>query len=410
MPGFLRCLAVAIFLVWGSAPTAAAEPFRQDRFALGLWVPPQTKENLEFRYRELAEANFNLVIGNSPVPVTEQLRVCDHLGLKTLVHAPGAVETWPTNASCWGYLLRDEPSLADFAGLAQSVADIRRLRPGRLGYVNLFPNYANAGQLGATNYEEHVARFLADVKPEVLSMDHYPLMRPTADRRDAYCENLETFRRHSVAAGVPFWNFFHAMPFADRMDPTEAQIRWQIYAAAAYGAKGVLYFCYWTPGQGNAGTGEFPKGGALLTAEGRRTRHYDEAKRINAELKNLGPTLMQLIGEGVRRVHTSREPARGLTNSPVRNLQPVKGDPHAEFLVGSLRHADGRRAVLLVNHDHAYTAWPTVTFDAAPDTVREVDKATGAEVPLPDDSPELPGVQLSFGAGDGRLFLLPAAR
>jgi hypothetical protein len=410
MPLFLRCLAVAISLTWVSAPSATAEPFRQDRFALGMWVPPQTKDDLEFRYRELAEANFNLVIGNSPVPVTEQLRVCDQLGLKTLVHVPGAVENWPTNASCWGYLLRDEPGVADFPGLAQSVADLRRLRPGRLAYVNLFPNYANAGQLGATNYEEHVARFLADVKPEVLSMDHYPLMRPTADRRGAYCENLETFRRHSVAAGVPFWNFFHAMPFADRMDPTEAQIRWQIYAAVAYGAKGVLYFCYWTPGKGNAGTGEFPKGGALLTAEGRRTRHYDEAKRINAELKNLGPTLMQLTGEGVRRVHTGREPARALANSPVLNLQSVQGDPHAEFLVGSFRHADGRRAVLLVNHDHAFTAWPTVTFDAAPNTVREVDKATGAEAPLTDDSPELPGVQLSFGAGDGRLFLLPAAR
>jgi hypothetical protein len=102
MPQFLRYLAVAIFLTGVSAPTATAEPFRQDRFALGLWVPPQTKDDLEFRYRELAEANFNLVIGNSPVPVADQLRVCDHLGLKALVHVPGAVETWPTNASCCG--------------------------------------------------------------------------------------------------------------------------------------------------------------------------------------------------------------------------------------------------------------------------------------------------------------------
>lgn len=397
-------------LLLASPKARAADGFRQDRFAIGLWVPPQTKTDLEFRYRELAEANFNLVIGNSPMPVAEQLRVCDRLGLKTLVHVPGPVAGWPTNESCWGYLLRDEPGVADFPGLARSVAEIRQLRPDRLAYINLFPNYANATQLGVATYEEHVARFMAEVKPAVLSMDHYPLMKPGADRRDAYCDNLETFRRHSVAAGVPFWNFFHSMPFADRMDPTEAQIRWQIFTAIAYGAKGVLHFCYWTPGQGNAGTGEFPKGGAILTAEGRRTRHYDEARRINAEVKHWGPTLMQLTGEGVLRVNTGKEPAAVLTNGPVRDLQRVGHDPHAELVVGRLRHADGRRAVVLVNHDHAYTAWPTVTFEAEPGDVREVDKATGAEVSLVDDSPELPGIQLSFGAGDGRLFLLPAKR
>jgi hypothetical protein len=41
--------------------------------------------------------------------------------------------------------------------------------------------------------------------------------------------------------------------------------------------------------------------------------------------------------------------------------------------------------------------------------VLEVSKATGQAVPVVDDSPELKGVQLSLGAGDARLFLLPPA-
>ncbi|WP_285518457.1 hypothetical protein, partial [Thermolongibacillus altinsuensis] len=92
--------------------------------------------------------------------------------------------------------------------LSQRVAGIRRARPGRFGYVNLFPNYASAAQLGTPNYDEYVARFVDEVKPDVLSMDHYPLLRPDADRRDAYCENLEVMRRQSLRAGIPFWNFF----------------------------------------------------------------------------------------------------------------------------------------------------------------------------------------------------------
>jgi hypothetical protein len=40
----------------------------------------------------------------------------------------------------------------------------------------------------------------------------------------------------------------------------------------------------------------------------------------------------------------------------------------------------------------------------------EVRKTTGKAAPAIDDSPELKGFQLSFGPGDGRLFLLPPAK
>jgi hypothetical protein len=177
----------------------------------------------------------------------------------------------------------------------------------------------------------------------------------------------------------------------------------------AYGAKGILYFCYWTPGKGAAGAGEFPKGGAILTAEGLKTRHYDEARRINAELKTWGPTLMGLTSTGVYHVTTATN-ASELAGSPIRKLARVGGDPVGEFIIGAFKQADGRRAVVIVNHNYSYTAWPTVQFDADPKDVLEVSKATGQAAPAVDDSPELKGFQLSFGPGDARLFLLPAAR
>jgi hypothetical protein len=232
-------------------------------------------------------------------------------------------------------------------------------------------------------------------------------MRPEADTRQAYFDNLETMRKQSVVARIPFWNFFYNMPFNDRLDPTEAQIRWQIFTSVAYGAKGVLYFCYWTPGKGAAGAGEFPKGGAIITAEGLKTRHYDEARRINAELKNLGPTLMQLTSTGVSRVNTEKGPATMPSGSSIRSIAKTGGDPRGDFTVGEFKHADGRRAVVIVNHDYSFTAWPTVVFDADAKDVREVDKASGKEIEAIDDSPELKGFQLSFGPGDARLFLLP---
>jgi hypothetical protein len=399
----------ALTLLFISSPVATPQTrFVQDRFVIGMWVPPATNEELDARYREIAEAHFTLVVGTSGTNVQEHLKRCERFGLQTLIPPNGPAEKLPDSPACWGYLLADEPGAAAFAGLARQAEEIRTAHPGRFGYVNLFPNYAPLNALGTTNYDEHVAKFIHEVKPEVLSMDHYPLMRAEGDSRAAYCANLECFRKQALAATIPFWNYFYSMPFNDRLDPTEAQLRWQIYTSVAYGAKGVLYFCYWTPGKGAAGAGEFPKGGAIMTAEGLKTRHYDEARRINAELKVLGPTLMKLTSTGVYHVTTETNTA-ALAGSPLRKLARVPGDPMGDFIIGAFRHADGRRAVVLVNHNYSYTAWPTVEFDADPKQVCEVSRATGSINAAVDDSPELKGFQLSFGPGDARVFLLPPA-
>jgi hypothetical protein len=227
-------------------------------------------------------------------------------------------------------------------------------------------------------------------------MDHYPQFHPGKDGRDTYCTNLEVMSRHARTAGIPFWNFFNTMPYGPHTDPTEAQLRWQIYSSLAYGAKGVMYFCYWTP-RGD----EFPKGGAILTADGRRTRHYDEAQRINARLKHLGTALLHAKSLDVTRIKPQGNAPTVLQNSFVESLND------GDYLIGSFQLPDGRRAVLIQNYEFAYSAWPTVAFKAPGSGVLEVNPKTGALEPVQDDSPDMPGLQLSLDAGEARLFVLP---
>jgi len=52
------------------------------------------------------------------------------------------------------------------------------------------------------------------------------------------------------------------MPFIGRNDLTEAQLRWQAFTSVAYGATGVLYFCYWSP-QGSS----FLWGNSIMTPQ-----------------------------------------------------------------------------------------------------------------------------------------------
>lgn len=412
MSGWMRvaaCTFAAAVCIgaWGQDPPR----FVQDRFVVSFWVDPPADANIEARYKEIADAHFSMVLSGFGAPTVEtikqQLELCRKHDMKAVVVWPADLpaDRLPDGPACWGYALRDEPAVADFPALREKTDAIRKARPGKLAYINLFPNYANAQQLGAKDYDEYVSKYLEQVIPDVLCMDYYPVMKPGEDGRDGYCVNLEVMRKYSLEKNIPFWNFFNCMPYGPQADPTESQIRWQVYTSVAYGAKGVLYFCYYTPSGG-----EFPKGGAIIARDGRRTRHYDEAQRLNFALKNLGPVLMKLASTGVVRIKPEDDEAavvKKLAGTPIKNITRVSVDPANDYLAGTFKHADGRRAVFLNNYRHDYAAWPTVEFDAVPDKVILVSAKTGKEDPVIDVSPDMPGLQISLDAGEGLLFLLP---
>jgi len=393
-----------VVLVSGSSPAQRSDArFVQDRIAIGFWVDPPADQITDARYKEIAEANFTFVMGSSgpqsDKDISKQLALCKKYKLKAIVKGdPNDPAKLPDHGSCWGYYLVDEPGAGYIPDLKARIEAIRKSRPGKLGYFNLLPNYAPSWALGTATYDEYVGRFAKETGCDVLCMDYYPMLTPYNDGRDGYRGNLAVMRKYSLECDIPFWNFFNTMPFSTFYDPTESHLRWQVYTSLAYGAKGVLYFCYWTPRYG-----EFPKGGAIITAEGRRTRHYDQAKRINAAVKNLGPTLMKLTSVDVIRIKPSEDSAKALAGSPIKTLSA-----YGDYLIGVFKHADGRRAVLLNNYDHNYTFWPTVEFAVPDKNVIEVDSSDGKEKPARDDSPDMPGLQLSLDSGEGRLFLLPS--
>ncbi len=193
-------------------PPAAKVRFVQDRFAIGFWVAPPADEKLEERYQEVAQAHFTLVLGGfSPSTAKRQLALCEKLGMKALVEdrvRAAFAEKLSDYPACWGYGLMDEPAPSNFPGLRSRVESLRLSDPEKLGFINLLPNYAPVWALGPNGYEGYVSQFVAEVEPDVLCMDHYPLFKPGADGRARYCQNLEVLRKYSLMANIPFWNFF----------------------------------------------------------------------------------------------------------------------------------------------------------------------------------------------------------
>jgi hypothetical protein len=465
----------------------------QDTFAVASggcqpddrWVAPEPGQPgnvsavVAQRVAEFAQANFSVMDGSfgssfkafnsSTRPfktwegrVLKQIELAEQFGLKVIPElgeyqyqrdnqaSLRRLDSWvSTNAaaaarifqspSFWGFEIRDEPPATEFPALRNLTEQVGQRFPGALRFINLLPNAASAAvQMKAENYTSYVDAFVDTLGDELdlISFDHYPVFerarteaKNTTRSPAGYRANLGVVRAASQRANVPFWNYFNLLPFGDHSDPTAAQLSWQVFTSLAYGAKGVLYFCYWSP----AGGAPVGKGGGVIYPRGGRTTfkrgaHYEDAARMNSVLNVFGNFLLTATSTGVYRVQPNGTDDTGDTGTCRHGEQDCpdgeqpnsdltlcamtatdvavnKDWPGAGLLVGQFRLADGRVALLLHNQNWDFTIWPTVAF-ANQANATEVDRVSGREIDVLDDSPYMPGLQLSFGVAEARLFVL----
>ena len=163
------------------------------------WQPPYV-EHRQNGLESIADCYFNMAGFVWP----KDLRRCEKLGLGAIVLVPDTDTCSPPYQRAWkkfpdaeidsrvhkiiraagkspaikGYFIIDEPGVGDFPALGKVVAAVKKYAPGKLAYINLFPDYATLGapdmsQLGTSNYTEYLERFVAEVKPQVISYDNY---------------------------------------------------------------------------------------------------------------------------------------------------------------------------------------------------------------------------------------------
>ena len=94
-------------------------------------------------------------------------------------------------------------------------------------------------------------------------------------------------------------------------DVSEGEMRWQVYTSLALGAKGVLYFCYWSPVNDHT----FLRGQAIMTPRAMElgkaptidqqvpSQKYPIVQRLNSKLKVLGNFLLKKDSSAVLQLH-----------------------------------------------------------------------------------------------------------
>lgn len=314
-----------------------------------------------------------------------------------------------------GYHIIDEPNSGAFPALAEIRGILSELDPVHEAYINLFPNYASTEMLGNPTYYDHVEMFSRDVKPAIISYDHYHFIkgepmeqREITDEREkgiyeaafqkverpGFFDNIEDVRAVSLKDGVPFMIIILVVEHGPYRNLTEAELRWEVFQSLAYGTKRLSYFTYWTPGvDRDEGDDMWHWKNGMITKDGQETPHYRMITSINKELQAIGDILLDRKSTAV--FHVGHVPDGKVTYWP--------------GACGELTSLDAKNITLgmfeggytlLANKD--YENAEMLTFTASEGRrVCLYDKASGLWMPL---TPEDGAFPLTLAPGDGELI------
>lgn len=274
-----------------------------------------------------------------------------------------ALKDFKDHPAIWMVDIGDEPSALDFPYYGEVFSKVSEMLPGKLPYLNLYPNYASVAentasqtvnQLGTRTYTEHIAEYCRNVPADYLCYDFYLY---AINVTKAY-ENLRIVADACLGSGRDMWIVLQVNSNRPEEWITEAGLRFQAYTAMAFGTQAITWACYtagWWHNQ-------------VLDDKGNKTQQYDKLKRVNAELHKLGPEYMKY-----KRVSTSFVDFKGtdwlaeVGQSGVCSFNDgyfsgLETSDDSPLVVGSMasKSGDGSRAAFVCAADDPYDKAPAI--------------------------------------------------
>ena len=359
--------------VFGRSDSKYSDVSSPDFFPVFAWDgcrgwDDQSREFLSNGLESMANCHFNLAGFVPP----QDLKNCRKAGLGAIVVPEGrninameyfkewrnlsdaeidsrirsTVKAAGNNPAIMGYFITDEPNVSDFPALGKAVAAVKKYAPGKLAYINLFPDYATIGspdmsQLGTSNYTEYLERFVAEVKPQVISYDNYTVTFSNdfknREKARSYFRNLLEVRRVAQKYNLPCLNIVCANQIRPNYPiPSPANLALQAYTTLAAGYRGVTWYTYY-------GRGFYAS--APIGFDGRKTPTWFYLAEINRQITTLTPVMSKLKSTGV--YFSAPAMFENLPMLPGGLVQSVNST--VPLMIGEFRNANEDVYVMAVN-------------------------------------------------------------
>ncbi|MDE5896858.1 MAG: hypothetical protein K2H43_03480, partial [Clostridia bacterium] len=278
-----------------------------------------------------------------------------------------------------GVIAYDEPDTTLYPAIAAGQDWFLKNYPEYEYYVNLLPNYATPKQLfGADenkgySYADHVRMFVEEVNPQLISYDHYALVRDGFGVKyllDDFYYNLYLFAEQAKAKDIPFYIYLQTMGFFENVPlETYADFAWQAYTSMAFGVKGIQCFCYWTllePEELN----NVREG--IVDREGNKLASYDIVQNVFNEIKSFEDVYMSFDWDGFKLYEGGLVENDMFTYIRGNQLAELKGVTDVatdqDIIVGQFFDRDGYPAFMVSNATSPFDLQETnvtITFDSS---------------------------------------------
>lgn len=360
---------------------------------LGCWVTPRphlmgTQANADARYAELRESGISMVYSfgdtGDPAHMDRMLRAAEKNGVRVMIELNRITDTSGIDANLdlvrrtmdypavIGYNMYDEPNASLYPALGEQLRRVREIvGEDKLIMCNLFPNYANATQLGIsgnkdgmTPYQQYIDRFMSEVGSDILSFDYYPFMADSGKDTDKIKSMLINFSDIALCAkkyDVPYWGFVQNSSWSGTRVPNDAELRFLTHFHMIFGLESYSYFLYSQPSDVAGGEGIF-KG--MLTYGGERTEIYDRVKANNEALAGLRGRYLDYELKGFLTANLSR----GYTASIAEELKLesfgplVSSESKYNLLIGCFENEAGEQAYYVLNFVYGLEGHVTLNF------------------------------------------------
>lgn len=387
------------------------EMWKQPEFYLSTFMAGTSRGALA----AARESGINLVefAFTEPDAMREGARLCGELGLYAMANdrerftglgshgAPytaasvaGITAEFSQMPQVIAYYLWDEVMDDAFAAAKELQDTFRRLDPARLPYCILYPSYgvynwnSSPVQWEDSSYYRYVDDFLKIMDPAVLAFDYYPFCGRWAAisdvREHEWWRDMGLMRKKAAEYSKPFWYYYQAvdLPGNTAVNITQAQIRLQMMAGLAYGAKYLSSY--------NALD-------YLFDAAGNKTARFEEGMRDQRRALAIGRRLFRKQPSFL--THTGLKPETRvmfyldeLSASPLLESAP-------DNLIVSVFDED---TVLVVNKDFQHDMVGAITLKE-PKEVSLFDPSAGEETPV---GSRMKNIPLALEPGGGAVFVL----
>ncbi|MBI3920586.1 MAG: hypothetical protein HY318_04125, partial [Armatimonadetes bacterium] len=291
--------------------------FKFKDFVIGAWWGPGPTEPEVKLYRE---CGFNVVMCGRYMQLNDY---CDaDKGIKELdlarKYGLGVVfDTYTKNDKPWGgkagpyepHPVHHPSSLIELQWLHEKIGR----HPALIGYM-VGDDQGSVGERSndCTKFlfslsKPHLMPWLCGwISPANLAEHNNPIVNPqiyptlyqwglpAEELARQYAATYASFSRQCRDLGVLFWPMFNAAPPNEREQVSDTLLRFPAYAALAYGAEGMWYFCY--------NGGSLQREGKYQTEEEVRkalTSLYPIAKKINHRIAAWGPKVLGRTSTGL---------------------------------------------------------------------------------------------------------------